>query len=127
MVSRSLSILLIEDSQTYALLATALLEQMGHTVEVAGTAEDGLIRARALVPSLILMDINLPGINGYEAVRQIRQDSLLRYIPVIAITVTEPVNQASIEMGIAAGFTGHSQKPIHEDAFKYLFHAYLGA
>lgn len=126
MVSRRLTILLVEDSQTYGLLATSLLEELGHAVAVATTAEDGLLMARELIPTVILMDINLPGMNGYEAVRQIRQDSLLRYVPVIALTTTEPVNRASIEMGIEAGFTGHTQKPIHKDGFQFLFTAYLG-
>ena len=126
MIAHRLSILLIEDSQTYALLATAILDGMGHSVEVATTAEEGLARARELVPTVILMDINLPGMNGYEAVRQIRQDSVLRYVPVIAMTVTEPVNKATIEMGIEAGFTGHTQKPIHEDAFRFVLNTYLG-
>jgi CheY-like chemotaxis protein len=125
MIARKLTILLIEDSQTYALLASSILDGMGHSVEVAGTAEEGLVRARELIPTVILMDINLPGMNGYEAVRQIRQDSLLRYVPVIAMTVTEPVNKATIEMGIDAGFTGHTQKPIHENAFRFVLDTYL--
>jgi CheY-like chemotaxis protein len=116
---------MIEDSQTYAVLATNLLATMGHHVTVARSAEEGLAVARELVPSVILMDIHLPGMNGYEAVRCIREDPDLRYVPVIAMTVTEPINRASIEMGIAAGFTGHIQKPIHEAGFRFVLDMYL--
>jgi CheY-like chemotaxis protein len=125
MVNRRLTILMIEDSQTYIVLATNLLTMMGHNVSVATSAEEGLAMARALVPTVILMDIHLPGMNGYEAVRKIRSDPELRYVPVIAMTVTEPVSKAAIEMGIEAGFTGHTQKPIHEAGFKYVLEMYL--
>lgn len=125
MITRRLTILMIEDSRTYAVLATNLLATMGHDVTVAGTAEEGIALARELVPSVILMDIHLPGMNGYEAVRYIRNDAELRYVPVIAMTVTEPVNRASIEMGIEAGFTGHTQKPIHEAGFRFVLETYL--
>lgn len=125
MIDRSRPILLIEDSQTYTLLATSILTDLGYEVVSAGTAEEGLALAREYQPGVILMDINLPGMNGYEAVRQIRQDSLLRYTPVIAMTVTEPVNRATLELGIEAGFTGHTQKPIHERAFRFVLDTYL--
>ncbi|HWA17229.1 MAG TPA: response regulator [Gemmatimonadales bacterium] len=122
---RSYTILMIEDSQTYTVLATNILTTMGHHVTVAGSAEQGIEIARDLVPTVILMDIHLPGMNGYEAVRKIRSDPELRYVPVIAMTVTEPVSKAAIEMGIEAGFTGHTQKPIHEAGFKFVLETYL--
>lgn len=122
---RSYTILMIEDSQTYTVLATNILTSMGHNVTVVGSAEEGLAVARELVPTVILMDIHLPGMNGYEAVRKIRSDPELRYVPVIAMTVTEPVSKAAIEMGIEAGFTGHTQKPIHEAGFRFVLDTYL--
>jgi CheY-like chemotaxis protein len=125
MVNRRLTILMIEDSQTYIVLATSLLTTMGHSVSVATNAEEGIALARSLFPTVILMDIHLPGMNGYEAVRRIRRDPELRYVPVIAMTVTEPVSKAAIEMGIEAGFTGHTQKPIHEAGFRYVLEMYL--
>lgn len=122
---RPYTILMIEDSKTYTVLATNILTMMGHHVTVAGTAEEGLVVARSLIPTVILMDIHLPGMNGYEAVRKIRGDSELCYVPVIAMTVTEPVSKAAIEMGIEAGFTGHTQKPIHAAGFQFVLEMYL--
>lgn len=125
MTTRSLTILLIEDSNTYALLATSLLEGLGHAVARAGSAEEGIAMARALQPAVILMDINLPAMSGYDAMRAIRQEPELRYIPVIAISTTEAVNKATIEMGIKAGFTMHTEKPTSEAGFRYLLAAYV--
>lgn len=125
-VPDSLTILLVEDSATYALLAESILSAMGHTVTVATSAEAGLAMAESLAPALILMDIHLPGMDGYEAVRAMRQRPALRYTPVVAMTTTEPVNRKSIEAGLRAGFTGHTQKPTHEEGFRFVVETYGG-
>lgn len=124
MSNRSLTILLVEDSNTYALLAISLLEGLGHAVARAASGEEGIAMARDLRPNVILMDIHLPAMSGYEAMRVIRQDFALRHIPVIAISLTEAVNQTTIEMGIDAGFTMHTEKPTSEEGFRYLLAAY---
>jgi twitching motility two-component system response regulator PilH len=124
-VKRSLSILLIEDSATYALKATAYLEDLGHRVTVADSAERGIEVARAQLPDVILLDIHLPGINGYEAVRVIRNDSALHHTPVVALTNSQPVDKEYIKHGMASGFTGHTEKPQSRDGFEFLLQAYV--
>jgi CheY-like chemotaxis protein len=123
---RSLRIVLIEDSATYTLLATAYLEELGHLVTAATSAELGLALAREQHPDLILMDIHLPGMNGYQAVRAIRDDSILSYTPVVALTNSQPVDKQYIQHGMTSGFTGFTEKPQSRDGFSFLLQAYLG-
>jgi two-component system cell cycle response regulator DivK len=117
----SASILLVEDSATYARLATFLLQGLGHRVTIADHAEAGLRIARDLRPDLILMDLNLPGMDGHRAVQLIREDPLLRAIPTVALTADRI---ESLPPG--SGFTGFREKPIFEEAFRELLEAYLG-
>lgn len=125
-MTRPLRIVLIEDSQTYVLKATVYLEELGHTVHVATNAEDGLVAARQLQPDVILLDIHLPGMNGYEAMRSIRADSVLHHTPVVALTNSQPVDKKYIQHGMTSGFTGFTEKPQSRDGFAFLLTAYLG-
>jgi CheY-like chemotaxis protein len=124
-VARSLRIVLIEDSATYVLLATAYLEELGHSVSTASSAEQGIALAREVQPDVILLDIHLPGMNGYEAARTIRNDSVLHHTPVVALTNSQPVEKDYIRHGMASGFTGHTEKPQSRDGFAFLLDAYL--
>lgn len=108
-MSRQLRIVLIEDSPTYTLKATHHLEELGHIVTAATSAEAGLVVARATHPDVILLDIHLPGMNGYEAVRLLRQDPELHRIPVVALTNSQPVDKQYIQHGMSAGFTGFTE------------------
>lgn len=116
------SVLLVEDGATYARLATFLLRSLGHTVTVAETAEDGLRLARAQRPDIILMDLNLPGMDGYGAVAAIRADPALHDIPTIALTAERVDGTADAR---AAVFTGFMEKPIYAEDFRTLLAAYL--
>jgi len=77
----------------------------------AGSAEDGLEIAAGQRPELILLDINLPGMDGFEALRQLRDNPLTRDIPVIALTANAMLRD--IERGKAAGFDAYLTKPIN--------------
>jgi twitching motility two-component system response regulator PilH len=123
---RSLHILLIEDSATYTLKATACLEELGHRVVTADSAERGIELARELLPDVILLDIHLPGMNGYEAARAIRDDSALHHTPIVALTNSQPVDKEYMQRGMSSGFTGHTEKPQSRDGFAFLLEAYLG-
>jgi two-component system cell cycle response regulator DivK len=79
-------ILIIEDNRANMKLATLLVRNAGHTVLCAVDAETGLTQARALRPDLILMDIQLPGIDGLAATTLLKQDPATAAIPVIALT-----------------------------------------
>ena len=79
-------ILIIEDNRANMKLATLLVRNAGHTVLCAVDAETGLTQARALRPDLVLMDIQLPGIDGLAATTLLKQDPATAAIPVIALT-----------------------------------------
>jgi two-component system cell cycle response regulator DivK len=79
-------ILVVEDNMTNMALASFLLKSAGHTVLSASDAEDGLALARAEHPHLILMDIQLPGMDGLAATVQLKGNDETRSIPVIALT-----------------------------------------
>lgn len=76
----------------------------------AVNAEDGLEMAQANPPALILMDINLPGMNGYEALKKLKEMPLLADIPVVALTAN--AMKGDREHGMAAGFTDYLTKPL---------------
>jgi len=79
-------ILVIEDHEENRRLLRDLLTSFGYELIEAVTGEDGLTAAEMQVPDLILMDIQLPGIDGYETTRRIKANPALRHIPVIAVT-----------------------------------------
>ena len=80
------TILIVEDNPSNLKLTSFLLQQAGYTVISATDAEAGLRLARAQLPDLILMDIQLPGMDGLAAVGLLKQDVAMRAIPVIALT-----------------------------------------
>ncbi len=79
-------ILAIEDHEENRRLLRDLLTSVGYELIEAVTGEEGLTSAETHVPDLILMDIQLPGIDGYEVTRRIKANPALRHIPVIAVT-----------------------------------------
>jgi two-component system cell cycle response regulator DivK len=104
------SILIVEDNDKNMKLARDILNAKGyHTIE-AVTGEEGVKLAKEKVPDLVLMDIQLPGINGIEAFRQIRADAKTARIPVVALTASvTPTDRSEIN---AAGFDAFIGKPI---------------
>ena len=79
-------ILLVEDNEVNQLLTSSVLEREGFAVDIAGTSVQALEMLRSRVPDLILMDIQLPGLDGYEATRRIKANPALRHIPIIVVT-----------------------------------------
>ena len=80
------TILIIEDNPANMKLAVFVLEQAGYTVVTANDAEVGLTLARELRPNLIMMDVQLPGMDGLAATELLKKDEITRGIPVIALT-----------------------------------------
>lgn len=119
-------VLLIEDSSTYGELATILLAASGCTVTVASTAEDGLRSARKERPDLILMDINLPGMDGFNAVRILRQEPLLRQIPTLALTADQIWSEDERRKAREAGFDAYVTKPVDKATFRAVVGPFLG-
>jgi two-component system cell cycle response regulator DivK len=108
-------ILLVEDNDNNRLLIRDVLQVSGYRVAEAETAEDGLRMAAEQKPALILMDIQLPGMNGIEALQRLRADPATRSIPVIAVTASAMTQDRHQIM--AAGFDGYQSKPISVKGF----------
>lgn len=106
-------ILVIEDNEKNMYLMTFILERMGHLVLKAVTGEQGVEAAVREVPDLILMDIQLPGIDGFEATKQIRASAAARRIPIVAVTSFAMTGDR--ERLLAAGCNGYIEKPIDPD------------
>jgi len=103
-------ILIVEDNPTNMKLAVFLLQQAGHVVLSAEDAEVGLTMAREESPDLILMDIQLPGMDGLQAIAELKRGEATRGIPVIALTaLAMKGDEARIR---AAGCDAYIAKPI---------------
>jgi two-component system cell cycle response regulator DivK len=109
------TILLVEDNETNMKLSLFLLESADHTVITATNAEAGLTLARERHPDLILMDIQLPGMDGLEATLQLKADDTTRDIPVIALTAL--AMKGDEERIRAAGCDGYIAKPLDYKQF----------
>ncbi|MET0899909.1 MAG: response regulator [Mycobacterium sp.] len=104
------SILVVEDNPLNLKLVRDVLEFAGYRVTAARTGEEGLCVARAEPPDLVLMDLQLPGIDGVETLQRLRRDRLTAEVPVVAVTafvMAEDRQRASL-----AGFDGYLEKPI---------------
>ena len=108
-------ILIVEDNEKNMKLARDLLQYHGFATIEANNAEDGLALARSSSPRLILMDIQLPGMDGVNALAQLRADTATSRIPVVAMTAS--VMKEDRERFDKAGFDGFITKPIDVRAF----------
>ena len=116
-------VLLVEDNPRNLKLARDILEHAGFTVSVAATGEEAVALATAEQPDLVLMDIQLPGIDGYAALAQIRQDGRSADIPVVALTAF--AMRRDRERALDAGFDGYLEKPISVRDFPAQVRQYL--
>ena len=108
-------ILIVEDNEKNRKLVRDVLTFKGYRLAEAETGEDGVRLAQELHPDLVLMDIQLPGIDGITALRQLRDDQATRAIPVIAVTASAMTQDRQKIM--AAGFDGYQSKPIRVKDF----------
>jgi two-component system cell cycle response regulator DivK len=108
-------IVLVEDNEKNMKLARDLLVYKGHTVFEATTGEAAVTTTTKELPDLVLMDIQLPGIDGIEALRRIRADGKAARIPVVALTASVMANDR--ERFDKAGFDGFIAKPIEVKTF----------
>ena len=83
---KKLKVLIVDDSAEDTRQAAVLLENAGHEVIAAINGMEGIAMARSELPDVILMDIVMPGINGFQATRQLKKDEVTRNIPVIVIS-----------------------------------------
>ncbi|MBS0663612.1 MAG: response regulator [Verrucomicrobia bacterium] len=108
-------VLLIEDNAQNRYLATFLLEHHGYSVTFAEDGPRGIALAQAGAPDLILLDIQLPGMDGHAVARALRGIPALQATPIIAVTSYAMVGDR--EKAMAAGCTGYLEKPINPDTF----------
>ena len=104
-------ILIVEDNEKNMKLVRDVLRVKGYATIEATTAEDGIALANEQKPDLILMDIQLPGMNGIDALRVLRADPATARIPAIAVTAS--VMQQDRNLITDAGFDGYVGKPIN--------------
>ena len=108
-------ILIVEDNEKNRKLERDVLQFHGYQIIEAVTAEDGLRLAGETPPALVLMDIQLPGMSGIEALAVLRADPALRTIPVIAVTASAMTHDR--QKILDAGFDGYQAKPIDVTQF----------
>ena len=108
-------ILIVEDNEKNMKLVRDVLQVKGYATIEAGTAEDGIRLASERKPDLVLMDIQLPGMNGIEALGVLRADPATARIPVIAVTAS--VMQQDRKLITEAGFDAYIGKPINLKEF----------
>jgi two-component system, cell cycle response regulator DivK len=103
-------ILIVEDNEKNLKLVRDVLQFKGYQTIEAGTGEEGVRLAKARIPDLVLMDIQLPGMDGIRALGELRADPTTRAIPVMAVTASAMTHDRKKIM--AAGFDGYQSKPI---------------
>ncbi len=110
-----MKILLVEDNAQNRYLATFLLERQGHEVVSAESGPAGLALAGTELPDLIVLDIQLPGMDGHAVARALKADPALAHIPIVAVTSYAMAGDR--ETVLQAGAQGYIEKPIDPDTF----------
>ncbi len=108
-------VLLIEDNEQNRYLTTFLLERSGYTVTCAVDGPHGIDAASTCRPDIVLLDIQLPSMDGYTVAARLREIEALRDTPIIAVTSYAMVGDR--EKALAAGCTGYIEKPINPETF----------
>jgi two-component system, chemotaxis family, CheB/CheR fusion protein len=103
-------VLLIEDNEDVLFLLQIELEDVGYAVTAVSNAQDGLLAVKSDRPDIIVSDLGLPDMNGFEFIKRVRQMPDLAYIPAIALTGASM--DRDIQHAIACGFTAHLTKPV---------------
>lgn len=118
-------VLVIEDNEKNRKLARDILEFRGYRVSVAASAEDGLALAATDPPDLVVMDIQLPGMSGIQALARLREGEDTRAVPVVAFTASVMPGDRHTIMG--AGFNAFLSKPIAMKEFAETVAAQIAA
>ena len=114
-MNENLKILVVEDNPLNMKLINVILSREGIEVLTAENAEEGLEICKTSQPDLVLMDIQLPGIDGLEATRIIKNNKQLNHMPVVALTAH--AMEGDEEKAYEVGFDGYITKPIDTDTF----------
>ena len=118
-------ILIVEDNATNLELVDYLLKCRGYATVSAIDGEQGLRSARERRPDLIVCDLQMPVMSGYEVIRELKRDAHLKHIPVVAVTASSMSGDA--RKALAAGFDGYIAKPLDPEGFVAQIEAFLPA
>ncbi|NOX90814.1 MAG: response regulator [Calditrichaeota bacterium] len=116
-------ILIVEDNEQNLYLATYLLEKNGFEVVSARSGLEGVEKALTEKPDMILMDIQLPDMNGYQATKKIKSIADIKHIPVVAVTSYAMVGDR--EKAFAIGCAGYIEKPFDPETFAVEIQKYI--
>lgn len=105
------NILIVEDVEDHLEIVKLILEQHNYSILTATNGKDGLLSVQKNKPNLIILDVMLPEMNGYEVCKAIRSDPSIKATPVIMLSVRS--NQEDIEAGYAAGANEYMTKPFN--------------
>lgn len=114
-MDRALTVLVVDDNPMNLELVTDILEAVGYVIHQAGTAEAALANVHTIQPDLILMDIGLPGIDGYAAVGRLKADPATAGIPTVALTAAAMAGDHA--RALQSGFDGYITKPVNTKTF----------
>jgi CheY-like chemotaxis protein len=116
-------ILLVEDNPMNRRVSEFLLKAQGYIVDEARDGQEALDKVKTQLPDLILMDLQLPGLDGFAATKIIKQDDATKKIPIVALTAY--AMSGDEERALAAGCDGYITKPIDPDEFHKVVASYL--
>jgi two-component system cell cycle response regulator len=116
-------ILIIEDNQANMELMVYLLAAFGYAVESTTSGKQGLDKAMETVPDLIICDLQMPGMDGYEVIRRLKGHAQLKDVPVVAVTAYAMVGDR--DRVLAQGFEGYLSKPINSETFVQQIEVFL--
>ncbi len=117
-------ILIVDDSPTEIHVLTGMLQKNGHDVDAVDNAEAGIARARDTHPDLVLMDVVMPGMNGFQATRSLTKDPQTQDIPVIIVTTKD--QETDRVWGLRQGARDYITKPVEEAELMNKINAVLG-
>jgi twitching motility two-component system response regulator PilH len=118
-------VLIVDDSPTEAHVLKGMLEKNGFEIEIAESGTEGIERAKAFKPDLVLMDVVMPGLNGFQATRQLTKDPETSDIPVIIVTTKD--QETDRVWGLRQGARDFLTKPVSEQRLMEKVNAVLTA
>ena len=117
-------VLIADDKATSRELIRTVLEQSGYSIFEAGDGSEALRAAREIQPDLIILDLHMPHLDGFQVIAQLRADQKFTATPVLALTAS--AMRGDRERALSAGFTGYIAKPIGLSALRNEINRYLG-
>jgi twitching motility two-component system response regulator PilH len=117
------TVLIIDDSPMQIKLMRTMLEKMGHATLQAKDGNEGLEMAREQIPDLIMLDVVMPGMNGFDVTRQIRKDDKLKGIPVVL--ASSKSQDTDKQWGLRQGANGYLVKPYNKNELLSVIGEYL--